>query len=372
MKITHIDTWRTHPAPSLDGWAQIKQMEFLRLTSDDGNYGWGEASALDCRQEGIESIIHALGKRAATLDVPTPQAFRDLAKHIGNKHRGLDYSAATSAIEMALWDLHGQATGQPLYALLGGAKRRDIPVYANIWTATGANDAAQVEYTAQLVNDGYKAIKFYPLQHRTPEDGARLMAALRAQTGAGFPLMIDLVCPDDPETSLALATLVKPFEPYWFEEPCDGANLRTLAAIRAETGFRIVTGERHYGSQHFAEVFRARAADIVNPDIASVGGLLEMLEISDLAHASGAALSPHCGGSMSIGGSAMLHLCMADARMERAEIFPAHFAFEQQFATPGFEIVEGIARVNNSPGLGVQMNERALSRFAIQRTIVID
>ena len=96
--------------------------------------------------------------------------------------------------------------------------------------------------------------------------------------------MLDLASPEDPNIALKLASLVKEFKPYWFEEPVDGEATRSLKYIKNQTGLRIVTGEKQCGINHFVETLAADAIDIFNPDISSVGGIIDMIKIIELSN----------------------------------------------------------------------------------------
>ena len=112
--LSKIETWITSPTQSDDGWTEIKSFLFLRLTTSDGVEGWGEAFTLPCREIAIEKIIRNLVNAVAKDKDITPHLFRDKAAKISDKHRGIDFSAATSAIEMALWDIGGKISKNPL------------------------------------------------------------------------------------------------------------------------------------------------------------------------------------------------------------------------------------------------------------------
>lgn len=368
-RIRRLDTWLTNTVASPDGWATIKPFLFVRLTAEDGTIGWGEAFTLPCREAGVAAIVHALGADMIARRIGAPAAFRTRAGAIADKHRGLDYAAATSALEMALWDLEGRAAGKPLCELLGGSAAARIPLYANTWSEKTWSDpapaeAALAERVEALLTAGFRAVKLYPLQNRTPAEGAACVATIRRRIGETVPLMLDLASPDDPGLARQLAPLVAPYAPYWFEEPCDGALVGELAAIRAETGLRIVTGEKQCGLPHFTDVIARRAADILNPDIAGVGGVLDMMEIGAAAEAAGVALSPHCWNSMTVAAAAMLHVCSALPNADHGEIYPDYIAFGERFADPGFRMENGAAVLSGAPGLGVDIDVRALSELA--------
>ena len=368
MQIARIDTWLTSPCLSEDGWTEVESFLFVRLTSDDGYEGWGEAFTLPYRDTGVAAMIHALGREAMAIEDLTPAAFRSLGDFLAYKHRGIDYATATSALEMAIWDLEAQRQGLPLHRLLGESVREEIPVYANIWSDRYKEDKVLADRAEMFLAQGYRAIKMYPLQSRTVEQAAACVAEVRARIGGSIDLMLDLACPDDPEIPLSLAPLVKPYSPYWYEEPADGDDLTALAAIRAETGLPIVTGERQSGLLHFRNVIRMRAADILNPDIASVGGILDMLQIAEEAEKVGITVSPHCWNSTTIAVAAMLHVCRVMPNAGPAEIATGYDSAGRRFVDPGYVISGGTARLSDAPGLGVTVDTGKLTSPASRET----
>ncbi|MBW2494947.1 MAG: mandelate racemase/muconate lactonizing enzyme family protein [Deltaproteobacteria bacterium] len=368
MQIARIDTWLTSPCLSDDGWTEVESFLFVRLTSDDGYEGWGEAFTLPYRDAGVAAIIHALGREAMAIEDLTPAVFRSFGDLSSHKHRGIDYATATSALEMAIWDLDAQRRGLPLHRLLGESVREEVPVYANIWSDRYKEDKVLADRAAMFLAKGYRAIKMYPLQFRTVEQAAACVAEVRARVVAAVDLMLDLECPDDPEIPLSLAPLVEPYSPYWYEEPADGDDLTALAAIRARTDLPVVTGERQTGLLHFRDVIRLRAADILNPDIASVGGILEMLQIAEEAEKVGITVSPHCWNSTTIAVAAMLHVCRVMPNAGYAEIATGYDSAGRRFVDPGYVISGGTARLADAPGLGVTVDTDRLSSLASRQT----
>ena len=364
VRLHRAETWITKPDQSADGWATVKPFLFVCLTTRDGVSGWGEAFTLPLRAPGMAAIIHALFDAAVSLEDATPQAFRALAGRIANKHRGMDFAAATSAIEMALWDIQGQIANRPLRALLAEQYAESIPVYANTWSTTEPDIPTLAARAGALVEQGFEAVKFYPLQNRSPEQGGACMAAMRDTVGDSTALMLDLGSPDDPALARGLAPLVAPYDPYWFEEPVDGEDTRELAAIRRDTGLRVVTGEKQCGLPHFRETLAAEAADVLNPDIAGVGGILDMLQIAHLAAETGVAVSPHCWNSMTVAAAAMMQVCAVLPNSERAEVYPEYLPHGALYADTGFALTGGTATLIDRPGLGVVMDKAALAAIS--------
>ena len=138
--ITKVETWITKSKQSDDGWSQIKPFIFLKLSTNEGFYGWGEAFTLPTREKGIVEIIHNLINSLSHIENLTPTIFHKEVEEIADGHRGIDFSAATSAIEMSLWDIEGKKKNKPLYKILSSEYRDKVPVYATIWSEDFKND----------------------------------------------------------------------------------------------------------------------------------------------------------------------------------------------------------------------------------------
>lgn len=162
IELAQIETWITAPTKGGGGWSEVKPCLLLRVTNDSGIAGWGEAFVLPCHEKAVAEIIHALGQAATSLQSAFPWAFRAMALEIASKHRGLDFSAATSALEMALWDIYAKLAEKPLCDVLGGDHRTPLPVYANIWSDTQWNATSLAMRASDLVDQGYVAVKIHP------------------------------------------------------------------------------------------------------------------------------------------------------------------------------------------------------------------
>jgi len=358
--ITKVETWITKSKQTEDGWSQIKPFIFLKLTNSDGFEGWGEAFSLHTRQKGIVEIIHKLMSALSNIKNITPDRFYRESNLIAEGHRGIDFSAATSAIEMSLWDIEGKKQKKPLYKMLSKNYREKVPVYATIWSEDFKNDEILSSRCEEMLNKGYGGIKIYPLQNRNIEQAAICVSKVRKVLGNEIPLMLDLASPKDKKISLKLAPLIEEFKPYWFEEPVDGEATRSLREIREKTGLRIVSGEKQYGLNHFIETLAADAVDIFNPDISGVGGIIDMLNIIEISHKKKVAVSPHCWNSMSIAASAMVHVCMSFSITETAEFFPEYIPYSLKFSNQNFEIKDGFIKIENNDGLGTNIDTKLL------------
>lgn len=365
MKIVNVTPFLVAPRPSSDNWSQGQTMIFVKLETDIGLVGWGEAYALEHRQLAIREVILALGSAVKQMQNATPRSFlHQVAKPMDSEHPGIDYASAVSAIEIALWDLLGKSTGLPLHALLGGALVDQVPLYANAWDERVQSPQAVADRCAMMKSQGYRAVKIYPLRRATLADAEACVRLTREAVGPDVDILIDFAIQTDPRYALRAVRLFEPYNPYWIEEPVAGDDLVTMAEIRAATTCRITTGERQAGLRHYRGVLTARAADVLNPDIAGAGGILEMLEIGALARAHGAQISPHSWNSTTVAFLAMLHVCAVVPNATYAELYYDYLELGEEFAECDYVIADGSASLPRKPGLGVEMNEEALLSLA--------
>ena len=351
VALLRLETWITAPEMGGDEWGHVKPCLFVRLTTKDGIYGWGEAFVLPYRRKAVAEIIHALGRSASKLKSISPWAFLDLAKQATAHHLSLKFSAASSALKMALWDISGKLLNAPLCDLLGGDHNRAIPIHGNIRSATQWGVASFETRATDLVAQEYRSIRIHPMLNHAAQDAA---------IGDDIALLVDLDAQGNADAAIQIAQAIKPAHAYWFEEPIDGNDSQALAQIRKDTGLRGVTGEKHCGLAHFRAVLAAGAADILNPDIAAVGGILDLLELAELAKQQGVQISPHCWSSMTVAAAAMLHVCASIPNAELAEIYPAYIPYGEKFALKAFHLEGEYAHLSYKPGIGVDLNVSAL------------
>ena len=351
IALARLETWITAPETEGVEWGHVKSCLFIRLTTKDGLYGWGEAFVLPYREKAVAEIIHALGRSASKLKSISPWAFRDLAKQAAARHHSLEFSAASSALEMALWDILGKLLNAPLCDLLGGDHNGAIPIHENIRSATQWDVASLETRATDIVAQGYRAIKIHPMLNHAAQDAA---------IGDDIALLVDLDAQGNANAAIQIAQAIEPAHVYWFEEPIDGNDIQALAQICKDTGLRGVTGEKHCCLAHFRAVLAAGAADILNPDIAAVGGILDLLELAELAKPQGVQISPHCWNSMTVAAAAMLHVCASIPNAELAEIYPEYIPYGEKFALKAFHLEREYAHLSYKPGIGVDLNVSAL------------
>jgi len=365
MKITSVKSYSVHP-----GWR--KNLIFVKVATDAGIHGWGEAYSQYDRDPAVIAHLDALGRYAAgrsPFDIKhfTQVAFDDYAQRRGS----VELFCAISGIEQALWDIVGKSCGQPVYNLLGGRCRDRIRVYANGWSYQLKEPADYARAAEKVVQQGFDALKLDPLPSpwRTwipkeqEERAVRVVKAVRDAVGPKVDILIDQHRRLAPMHAIRLDKRLAEFGLYWMEESCQAEFPDELAHIRRETGLPMVIGEATYTKTGFRPLLEKRAADILNPDVACVGGILELKEIAAMAEPYLVAISPHNYNSTLVALAATVHASAVMPNFIITEYFLPFVEFCDRISPNQLKPRKGYIELPTAPGLGVDVDEEALKRF---------
>jgi galactonate dehydratase len=364
MKITDVKTFLVHPGTG-------KNWLFVKVETDEGIYGWGEAYTQADRDRSIEITIQQLrryliGRSPFDIKHFTYMAYTDFATRRGS----MEFYCAVSGIEHALWDIVGKAAGQPVYNLLGGAARTQIRVYANGWGGGGDLDSLTAA-AKRVVDRGFSALKFDPfpnpwrayISRRDEDIAVERVAAVREAVGPDVDILVEVHRRLAPMHAVRVAQRLEPYRPYWYEEPVSARDMAGLAEARREINLPIVTGEELYTKAEFRDVFEQRAADIINPDVCNCGGILELREIAAMAEVYHVVVSPHNYNSTAIGLAATVHAAAGMPNFLITEYFVNFEEVGKAIANP-LVPKDGVITLPTAPGLGVEINEEALAEYA--------
>lgn len=364
MKITKVTHLTVHP-----GWR--KNWIFVKVETDEGITGWGEAYTQYDRDRAVITHIeemsrYLVGRDPFRIKHFTTMFYDDFAQRRGS----LEFYSALSGIETALWDIVGKAAGQPVYNLLGGACQERIRVYANGWSYKKSKPEDYAEAAAKTVEMGFTALKFDPLPRpwRTfiptehEHHAVRVVAAIRKAVGPKVDLLIDLHRRLSPRHAIRLAKRLEEFEIYWYEEPCQAENLDAIAEVRDHVDIPVVTGENVFAKHGFRAVFHAKAADIINPDVANCGGILELKEIAAMAEPHLVAVSPHNYNSTTLALAATVHASATMPNFIITEYFLPFVELGGEVCPNQLKPVDGYIPLPAAPGLGVDIDEAAVAR----------
>jgi len=366
-KLSSVKIWITNAHKSKDNWSKTKKFIFIKITTTDGVEGWGEAFSIHLREKAIATIIIELFKEISEIKNLSLNSFYNKIFFLRDDHGGLDFSSATSAIEIALWDIAGKLKNLPLNCLLTDNPKPDVSIYATCWSDLKKDEENYLHQVEKYFEKKYGGIKIYPLFENT-SNSVKFVDRVRKIVGMEYPLMLDLAIPKDLDQTKTFLKEVSFLKPYWIEEPVEGENISLLTEIKNSFDMKVVTGEKQSGLPHFKEIIKRNAADILNPDISGIGGIIDMLNVSKEALDNDISISPHCWNSMSVSASAMLHVCSSIPNSEKAEIFPDYIEFTKEFCELPFNIVEDKAILNQSAGLGMVIHEDTLSKLSTYRT----
>jgi L-alanine-DL-glutamate epimerase-like enolase superfamily enzyme len=277
---------------------------------------------------------------------------------------------AISGIDLALWDIRGKVLGRPVYDLLGGAHRREIPAYASVLMPEG-RDAVAAEVTRRRA-EGFGAIKlgWGPLGVDMAAD-VELVRAAREAAGPDMNIMIDLGFypgPDlhtgwDAATVLEFARRIEPLNPFWLEEFLPPDDMRGFARVAAGTTIRTAGGENLATRHEFTDLMDIGRVSIVQPDVTRSGGLTECRRIAALAEQRGIPCVPHAW-STGLIKAASMHLVAAIPNALYLEYNLSDSPLNTDLFPEAVVLTDGVARVPEVPGLGVTLDREVLRRYA--------
>ncbi|MCG8693554.1 MAG: mandelate racemase/muconate lactonizing enzyme family protein [Minwuiales bacterium] len=342
-------------APAGWGGQEWKMLDvvLVRVETEDGLVGYGEAFSYNCRRAvtaAIEDMVApvVVGRDASDI----AGLMYDLQQQLHLFGRYGITMFALSGLDIALWDIAGKAAGMPLHRLLGGAARNSIPAYASLFKYRDADVVA--ERTAGALADGYDYVKLHEIDE--PE-----VAAAREAAGEGVPIMVDTNCPWTPAQAREMAARLKPYDLAWLEEPIfPPENFTALAALQAQSGVALAAGENACTAFEFDKMFRADAVTFAQPSVTKVGGVSEFRKVAVLAETYNMTLMPHSP-YFGPGFLATLHLASA---------LPAESLLERLYVTPEASLygdlinpVDGAFRLPDGPGLGMEPDPAVVADY---------
>ncbi len=359
MKIRKLETFLAN--------AGQRNYLFVRLTTDSGLTGIGEAT-LEWQEKAVEVLLNEwvasriIGKDPFDIEAVVGGMIRD------QYQGGSTVMTAISSVEIAMWDLIGKATGQPVYRLIGGRAKPTLAAYANGWYGgceAPGDFAARAQQVAAL---GYRALKFDPFRtawkqlDRDEEDHA--VAVVEAVSGAVGPdvgLMIEIHGRLGVSDAVRFIDRLAGHRIVWCEEPVAPESVELLREVKERTRLPISSGERLYALADFARLINLRAADVVQMDVAHCGGIAMAKKIAAMAAAQDIAISPHCSiGPVAL--AAALHVAWSTPNMLMLESF-AEFDVDWRNDLVGAwnPLRHGALSLPDAPGLGLELDEAAIA-----------
>ena len=349
---------------------QSRTICLVKITTDDGNYGWGEGyGPANLVKAGIEFFTpFILDMNALDHEVVWQQRYL----------RSLDYArkgvllAALSAIDIALWDIKGKHFDLPVSSLLGGRKSEFIKPYATGLYFSNGDDLKDklVQEAITYKEQGFKGIKM-KVGLGIAKD-VEYVSAIKKAIGDEVELMIDSNHAYSLKEALQLCNKLKDLDISWFEEPVSPEHYDSYRWLREKTNIPIAGGECEYLRYGFLQLFQNKSVDIAQPDICAAGGITEVKKIGALANTFGVELIPHSWGT-GVALHAALHLISnldpIPGRMFQPapwmELDRTENALRDVLTEPLIIVRDGMLKVPKKPGLGVDVNEEILSKYIV-------
>lgn len=325
-----------------------KEAVIIRLETDTGLVGWGE-TPVDWINQSYSGNPEELLRRAAVGRDPF-----DLERFCAESTLG---SYLTSGIEMAMWDLIGQATKQPLYKLLGGAIRKRIELAA----CMGIRPYDEAKAIAQqYVEQGFTTLK--TKAGRRAEEDLEMVRGIRDGVGDKLKLRIDPNQGYAPEVALPLARDLEKYNLEYFEQPMPQGLIADAARLRRQTKTPIALNESVTTPEIVLQILQLHAADVILPDTYQCGGILMVKKVAALAEAAGIPCVFHCAHDLGPKTAAMLHVVASTPNFTMANDC-TYYGLVDDIITPLHRIERGHMTVPEGPGLGIHVDEAKLKRL---------
>lgn len=355
---------------------------FVKIHTNQGIWGCGEA--VDATP-GTYHLVKMFGERIkGRSPLNVHRLFEDIRKSgfFEGAQSGM-YVAVLSAVETALWDLTGKALGLPVYQLLGGKFRDKIRVYCDtaLYRADSPTPDKFAESAMKAVNMGFTAVKFdvdeandpnkYDKYNWTasPAELDRMynqMAAVRKAVGPKIDICVDMHGRYDAVTGHQVAKRMELLNLMWLEEPIPAENVEAYLDIKTSTSTPICAGENVYLAHGFRRMLEIGAVDIIMPDLQKAGGLGEGQRMANLANLYYVPFAPHMVASY-LGAMASCHVCASVPNfmiLEWQIYFHTDPMFKEIVTFDGPMVTDGFIPLSEKPGIGVEINEEGMRKYA--------
>lgn len=336
----------------------------VAVVTEEGPVGYGSAFTNADLVKAALAQLEPLYRGASAIE---PERTTEiLHQHTFWLGRGGTMTHTISAIDIALWDLFGQATGQPVSRLLGGRHVERVRPYASILMREPESLADEL---ARLLDQGFRAFKlgWGPFGRVSAAVDETIVARARDALGPEIPLMVDAggsdaFWPNGYSWALRTADMLASHGVGWFEEPLSPDALADFQLLREHSRVRIAGGEVLTRRQAFLPWLQGRAFDVVQPDVTKVGGISEERRIAWMALDNGVAFVPH-GWNTALGLAADLHLAAAIPGTEFVEYLTGSPYIDAIVAEPWRLDKDGMLAVPDAPGLGVALDMEMVARY---------
>ncbi|MFH0910083.1 MAG: mandelate racemase/muconate lactonizing enzyme family protein [Planctomycetota bacterium] len=370
MRIREIRAMGLKGATPEGGWTDELTREscvhtLIQVLTDEGLTGWGSVFTNDALVKAALSVLEPFFRGENALE--PERVSEKLHQNTFWLGRGGSITHAVSGIDIALWDLLGKATGQPVGRLLGGRYRERVRPYASLLMTEPSRMA---DALLPLAERGFRAFKigWGPFGRQSRALDEQIVEAARRAVGEEALLMVDAGASDafwkeGYKWALRTARMLADYDAAWFEEPLRPDAIEDYVLLREHAPLPISGGEVFTRRQSFSPWLARRALDIVQPDATKVGGLSESRRIAWMAEAAGVRFIPH-GWNTGIGLAADLQQASAYPGTDLVEYITGS-PYVDELVQGGWKLDnEGMLEIPDGPGLGIELDPDAVARYS--------
>jgi D-galactarolactone cycloisomerase len=369
MKIRDIRAIGLRGASPEGGWSEEIRPDdcvhtLIAVLTDEGVTGYGSVFTSDHLVKSALQLLEPLYRGENALE--PERVSEKLHQNTFWLGRGGSVTHTISGIDIALWDILGKATGQPVGRFLGGRYRERVRPYASILMQ---EPGPLAEHLLRLKDEGFRAFKigWGPFGRMSNALDEAIVRAAREVIEDGW-LMVDAGGSDaywgqGYKWALRTAEMLAEYDVYWFEEALKPDALEDYVALRRQARLPIAGGEVLTRRQAFQPWLQAGAFDIVQPDVTKVGGISEERRIAWMAEENGVRFIPH-GWNTAVGLAADLQLATAFANTDFVEYLTGSPYIDAIVATPWRLDADGMLTIPSGPGLGIELDLDAVQRYS--------
>ena len=369
MKIREIRCAGLRGATPEGGWSNELRPEdcvhtLIAVHTDEGAVGLGSVFTNDALVRSALAVLEPLYRGENALE--PERVSEKLHQNMFWLGRGGSITHTISGIDIALWDLLGKATGQPVGRLLGGRYRERVQPYASLLM----DEPEKLrDHLLKVKAQGFRAFKigWGPFGRRNAATDEAIVLAAREAVGPDNKLMVDAGGSDAHWTNgykwaLNTAKMLADYDVHWFEEALTPDSLEDFAKLREHSPVQISGGEVLTRRQAFQPFLEARAFDIIQPDVTKVGGISEERRIAWMAQEHGVQFIPH-GWNTAVGLAADLHLASAFPGTDLVEYLTGS-PFIDEITLGGWTLdADGMLPIPTTPGLGLQLDPDVVKKY---------
>ena len=355
------------------GMTGVRETALVRLESDTGIVGWGEAFAAP---RAVSALVEDVFADAVLGTAPHTAASlpeRVYTGDIGPYHVGRHALAqcALAGVETAMWDLWGKELGEPVAELLGGCQRTSVIPYASTMYVTEWEEDPKIPMQ-EAIDAGFTAAKI-KIGRGVKDDRKRVRIA-REMLGDDAYLMVDYNGNYTPQQAIKSVNAIAEYDLTWVEEPVPPENYSGYRELKQHLDVPLAAGEAHYGRFAFKRLIDDRLVDIIQPNLGQCGGLSEARFLAKLATTENILVRPHIWNS-AVGMAAALQYAASIPNYPNAPGMAAQpFLLEcdrsenplrTEILTEPLDPTGGSLAVPTTPGLGISVDESALEQYRI-------